>query len=597
MRCAAALIVACATVTAAERDWHTFSNLEDTRVRHIDLDLTVSFDRKVIEGSATLLLERRRPGAPLVLDTRDLTIRGTEVSEDRVHWKRSAYALSKPDPIRGAALKIQLPAKKQAVRIRYATGPASKALHWVNRGKRPFLFSQSWAIHARGWIPLQDTPSTRITYSAVVRTPLGLLALMSAENKSNAAATGEYRFRMPQAIPPHLMAIAVGDLEFRSLGPRTGVYAEPRMIERAAREFAVVEKMLAAAEEICGPYRWDRYDVLVAPGFVLGGMENARLNFLAPNLVTGDGTRLSVLAHELAHSWAGNLVANANWRHIWISEGLTTYLENRIQEKVFGTRRADLEAVIDRRRLDRALPHIPDEREALDCNLEGLWPDEGMDAIPYQKGALFARALEERYGRERFDAFLRRYFAENAFGSMTTPAFLDRVQSELGAWPDLSVWANQSGIPPGAPLRKSTALDEVEKWTGNWLAGSMTGPPPQAWSAQERNSILDLLPDTLAAEKLAELDRTAFFTVSPNRDVLSRWLPLAVANGYEPAVARLDEYLSSDEDGCPSLVYGQMMKRGELRERAQRIYARVKTNFSPACIASVDRMLEMPPPR
>jgi hypothetical protein len=220
-----------------------------------------------------------------------------------------------------------------------------------------------------------------------------------------------------------------------------------------------------------------------------------------------------------------------------------------------------------------------------------------MDAIPYQKGALFARAIEERYGRERFDAFLRRYFAENAFGSMTTPAFLDRVQRELGAWPDLNVWANAPGIPPGAPRRTSTALDEVEKWTAGWLAGSTTGSPPQAWSAQERNSVLDLLPETLPAEKLSELDRTASFTASQNRNVLSRWLPLAVANGYEPAVARLDEYLSNDEDGCPSRVYGQMMKRAELRERAQRTYARARTNYSPACIASVDRVLELNPSR
>jgi leukotriene-A4 hydrolase len=346
------LIIAFGMGIVTAQDFHSYANPAAVRVRHVDLDWNVLFDQKMLKGTAVLTVDRMSLNEPLILDTRDLNIEKVETSADGRSYLPATFTIGANDKILGAPLTIPLPAKATRVRINYSTSPGASGMQWLEPAqtagkKEPFVFTQSQAIHARSWIPLQDTPAVRVTYTARVRTPRQLIAVMSAENLSGAARDGAYSFRMRQPIPSYLIALAVGDLRFQRLGPRTGVYAEPSVIGLAAKELSDTEKMVVATERLYGPYRWGRYDILVLPpSFPYGGMENPRLTFATPTILAGDKSLVSLVAHELAHSWSGNLVTNATWRDFWLNEGFTTYLERRILEAVYGHAREEMEAAL-----------------------------------------------------------------------------------------------------------------------------------------------------------------------------------------------------------------------------------------------------------
>ncbi|MGZ8843003.1 MAG: M1 family aminopeptidase/hydrolase, partial [Pyrinomonadaceae bacterium] len=430
-------MVTIGTGIVTAQDSHSYSNPAAVRVRHVDLDWDVLFDRKILKGTAVLTIERMNQSLPLILDTRELNIEKVETSADGIKYSPGTFTIGSNDKVLGAPLLIPLPPKASRVRIHYSTAPGASGLQWLEpaqtAGKKdPFVFTQSQAIHARSWIPLQDTPQVRVTYTARVRTPRQLLAVMSAENLSGAARDGDYSFRMRQPIPSYLIALAVGDLRFRSLGPRTGVYAEPSVINLAARELSDTEKMVVATERLYGPYRWGRYDILVLPpSFPYGGMENPRLTFATPTILAGDKSLVSLVAHELAHSWSGNLVTNATWRDFWLNEGFTTYLERRILEAVYGREREEMEAALGLRDLNDEIATLDDPDEILHIDLKDRDPDEGSTDIPYEKGALFLRHLEETFGRARFDRFLRGYFNHFAFQSITTEQFVAYLKQNL----------------------------------------------------------------------------------------------------------------------------------------------------------------------
>ncbi|HZN12272.1 MAG TPA: M1 family aminopeptidase/hydrolase, partial [Blastocatellia bacterium] len=378
-----------AEAPSAGRDVHSYSNPEQIRVRHLDLDWEVLFDQKSLRGTADLHLERvaKEGSPPLVLDTRDLQITKAEASADGTSYAPAEFSLGPADPVLGAPLTIRLPAGATRARLTYATSPAASGMQWLDPAqtagrKRPFVFTQSQAIHARSWIPLQDTPGVRVTYAARVRTPPDLLAVMSAENELDAPRDGEYSFKMTQPIPSYLIALAVGDLAFKPLGPRTGVYAEPPVVEKAARELADTERMIEATEKLYGPYRWGRYDLLVLPpSFPYGGMENPRLTFATPTILAGDKSLVSLVAHELAHSWSGNLVTNATWRDFWLNEGFTTYLERRITEAIYGRGREEMEAALGLRTLEEELAEFDARDQILHVDLTGRDPDAGATQV------------------------------------------------------------------------------------------------------------------------------------------------------------------------------------------------------------------------
>ncbi len=421
----------------AAADPHSFSRPAEIAVRHLELDLAVDFAERRLTGSATLTLERRDPAAmTLHLDTRDLEIAAVHLDGASA---AAPFTLAPAVPIFGQELAIPLAPQTRTVRIDYRTRPEAAALQWLSPeqtagGKSPFLFTQSQAILARTWVPCQDSPGVRMTYGATIRVPKELLALMSAANPAARNASGTYRFEMTHPIPSYLLALAVGDLEFRSLGARSGVYAEPSVVGKAAWEFADTEKMIAAAEKLYGPYRWERYDLLVLPpSFPFGGMENPRLTFATPTILAGDRSLVSLVAHELAHSWSGNLVTNATWNDFWLNEGFTNYFESRIMEAIYGRDYSEMQAQLSRARargVRRARPEPEVATPGCALDLAGRDPDDAPGAIVYDKGYFFLRHLEETVGRERWDRFLHDYFAAHAFQSMTTAGFVAELREE-----------------------------------------------------------------------------------------------------------------------------------------------------------------------
>jgi leukotriene-A4 hydrolase len=598
------------TETYPRQDLHSYANPDEIVVKHVSLDLGVDFDNKALEGSVTLAVERKSGGAgPLVLDTRDLNITRVETSSDGSAFAETKFELGEPDKILGAPLRITVPDGATHVRVHYSTAPTASGLQWLEPAqtagkKQPFLYSQSEAIHARSWIPLQDSPGVRVTYDATIHTPKDLVAVMSAEMGAAdpKKRSGEYKFNMPQAIPSYLIALAVGDLAFEPMSPRTGVWAEPSVVVRAAKEFEDTEKMMQAVEKLYGPYRWGRYDLLVLPpSFPFGGMENPRLTFATPTVLAGDKSLVNLVAHELAHSWSGNLVTNATWRDFWLNEGFTVYLETRIQELVFGERRADMEAALEVDELREEMKGLEPRDQVLYIDLAGRDPDAGFTQVPYIKGMLFLRTIEKAVGREKFDSFLRSYFDHFAFQSITTGDFLNYLDEHLlsvepGLADKLRIheWIHEPGLPDNAAFPVSDALQQVEAQAKAWIGGQtgLEKIPTAAWSTQEWLHFLRSLPEQLSMDQMRRLDEAFGFTQSGNSEIVDQWLLTSVRNQYEPAYGRLEQFLTNvGRRKFLKPLYEELAKTPEGKQRALRIYAKARSGYHPIAQATVDELL------
>jgi aminopeptidase N len=583
-------------------DIHSYANPDEVRVRHLSLDLTVVFEQQTIQGVAVLTIDRAgRPATRLVLDSCALQIDETEISPDGAKYRETPFVIGNNDKILGAPVRINLAPDTKFVKIRYSTDPTAAALQWLRpeqtAGKqRPYLYTQSQAIHARSWIPLQDSPGIRVTFDARVHTPAGLKAVMGGAHEDSPAAANEFHFTMDQPIPPYLIALAVGDLAFQSSGPRTGVWAEPSILPKAAAEFADTEKMLEAAERLYGPYRWGRYDVLVLPpSFPFGGMENPRLTFATPTIIAGDKSLVSLVAHEMAHSWSGNLVTNATWSDFWLNEGYTVYIERRIIEELYGVERAEMEASLGYQDLLDELKTHPPADQILHISLAGRDPDDGATTIPYEKGALFLRQLEHAFGRARFDAYLKSYFDQFAFQSITTAQSLDYMRGHLfvpdpqskAAPPGIDVkeWVYQPGLPASAKAPVSELFLKVDTEIADWLKGSRidTG----AWSTQEWLHFLRGLPEKLDAAHMRRLDIAWHFTQTGNDEILDQWLLMAVRNHYEPAYPRLEEFLMT----VGRRKYVKPLYEAMDPKRAAAIYEKARPMYHPITQATIDAVL------
>lgn len=591
------------------RDIHSYANPEQVRVRHLDLDCELLFDRRVIRGTSTLTLDKAASGEhALQLDTRELKILRTETSADGSGFTNVPFKLDAADRYLGSRLSVPISAGTTKVRIEYETSPAASGVQWLDPSqtagkKHPYVFTQSQAIHARSWIPLQDSPAVRITYTARIRTPIELRAVMSAEQDSNTARSGDYKFNMPQAIPPYLIALAAGDIAFKSLGERTGVYTEPSMLEKAARELADTEKMIVATEKLYGPYRWGRYDILVLPpSFPIGGMENPRLTFATPTILAGDKSLVSLIAHELAHSWSGNLVTNATWSDFWLNEGFTTYLERRIVEAVYGRPREEMEAVLGRQGLEKEMAGMEARDQILHVDLAGRDPDEGFTGVPYEKGALFLRQLEETFGRDRFDAFLKGYFDHFAFQSITTADFEAYLKANLqdsapvlAARVPVTEWITKPGLPASAPRPQSDAFAKVETQANAWLKSETPASKLQTrqWTTQEWLHFLNFLPKELSRDQMQQLDQAFGLTKIGNAEIAHVWLLTSIRNKYDPADARLEEYLTSI--GRQKLIrplYEELVKTPEGKQRAIMIFEKARPGYHPIAAAAVEKIVK-----
>jgi aminopeptidase N len=563
----------------------------------------------------------------LILDTRELTV--TEVTEKaqgvlgamsktETTWVGRPFHFERKDPILGQALVIELPPSNKAtefIRIEYETSPTAPGLQWVaareTAGRRqPFVYTQSEPIGTRSWIPLQDTPQVRMTYTATIHTSSDVLAVMSAKNDPDglgrpAKRNGEYAFVMPDAVPSYLIALAVGDLAFKATGPRTGVYADKSVIKAAADEFAGAESMIEAAEKSFGPYRWDRFDILVMPpSFPARGMESPRLSFVSPTVIAGDKSLVSAIAHEIGASWSGNLVTNATWRDLWLNEGFSDYLESRIMSIVYGEGREMMERVLGLKALREELATRNPKDQWLAIDLRDRDPEEAFSSVPYEKGRLFLTYLDVKFGRERFDAFLRGYFDHFSSKSVTSEQFVHYLQENLlDRFPGIvardqgMAWAFGPGIPPDAVLPSSDAFAGVDAARAAWAGGKIAAKKldSRAWVAQQWVYFLDDMPAELTTAQVAELDRTFGFARSANAEVMQRWLLLAIRHQYQPGFVRLEEYLRTvGRSRLIAPLYREMMETPAGATQARRVYALARPHYHPSAAAAIDAIVNPP---
>jgi leukotriene-A4 hydrolase len=585
----------------------SYANAAQVVTTHLDLDLDVDFDRRVIAGTATFDLDHRKDANVIYFDT--WALRVLEVTAD---GKKTRWTLGDSLPLVGRPLSVAITPATRRVAVRYETiaDAAGSGVQWLTAAQTagkayPYVYTQSQSIHARSWVPCQDTPSIRFTYSARVRVPSELMAVMSAHNAREKSEDGVYQFEMKQTLPSYLLALAVGDIEYRSIGPRSGVYAEPGVVEAAVSEFADLEKMIDTAESLLGPYRWEQYDVLVLPpSFPYGGMENPRLTFVTPVLLAGDRSLVSVITHELSHSWSGNLVTNATWNDFWLNEGFTTYFERRLDEALYGKEYTDMQVMLGKRDLDGELADRGrgNKDTALYIELAGRDPDEVMGSTPYEKGYFFLRMLEESFGRETFDAFLRRYFDTHAFQTMTTERFVAFMKQDLFAndearYVSLRVdeWIYQPGLPSNAPVAHSTRFDQVDAQIAAFVKGA---PAKQlvtrGWTTNEWQRFLDNLPQPLPAPRLADLDRT-YHLSNANAVVQRSWFPNVIAARYQPAYPALENFLMTiGRRYLVRPVYQKLAETPDGMEFARRVYAQARPGYHSLTANGIDPLLGWP---
>ncbi len=597
LNAALALMLAVAPIltTPEAVDTTSFARPREARVTNVDLDLEVDFASQRLTGTATLDVAAAPGAKTIVLDSDGLVIGHVFDAKGKpLPFTVGAHVADKGEPV-----TVTLNGATRIV-VAYTSAKDASALQWLpptlTAGKQaPLLFSQGEPSANRSWIPTQDSPGIRQTWSARITAPDGLTAVMSAEAKGGSGPV--FSFREPNPVPPYLIAIAVGNLVHRDLGPRTGVWTEPATLPRAAAELVDIEKLVSAAEALYGPYRWGRYDVLVLPpAFPFGGMENPRLTFLTPTFITGDRSQISLVAHELAHSWSGNLVTNATWSDSWLNEGFTTYFENRIMEAVFGRERAEVEADLYWDELQKRLADAK-----ADPSVTRLHGDPNAGEVDYVKGSDFLFTFEHEIGRPRLDAWLRGYFDRHAFQPQTTAGLLTDIREHvvkgdaaLERRLDLDTWAYAPGLPENAwhiVSQRLVAVDAASTGFAGGAAASTIDVKP--WSTQEWLRFLQRLPRTETKARLDDLDRTFQLSASTNAEIRFAWLMLAVGNRYDAAIPALEAHLTSvGRQKMVAPLYRALLEQGDWgRPLATRIYARAKASYHPFTVAAVERAM------
>lgn len=585
------------------KDPHSYSNYNSNPLEHLQINLLVDFTHQLLRGSVRLHFAHPFTNTPLFLDSRRLKIESIR-SANGAPLNYQLHPAASEKPWMGQKLEIHPVAGEQEIQIAYQTHPEAPALQWLMPeqtagGKHPFLFSQSQAVLARSWVPCQDSPSVRFTYEANIRVPEGMMALMSAENPKAINPDGLYHFRMQQPIPSYLLALAAGDIAYHAYDEQSGVYAEPKTLQATAEEFIDMPKMVHAAETLYGKYRWEQFDVLMLPpAFPFGGMENPRLTFATPTLLAGDRSLVSVIAHELAHSWSGNLVTNAAWNDFWLNEGFTVYFERRIMEAIEGREYAEMQEELGAADLLEELQILgetsPDT--CLKLNLDARDPDDGMTHIAYEKGFFFIRFLEEALGRTAVDSFIKKYFTAHAFQSMDTEQFVQQLKEAFGEHlspilPQINQWIYQAGLPEDWPRPTSSRFKKIREITmdDTFCANTL---PAKNWTSHEWLCFLQAIPPSIGLDQLEDIDQCWHLTQSKNAEIVSLWLELAIQHNYRPAFARLESFLiHTGRRKFQIPLYKALVKTEQGKSLAREIYKKARPGYHYVSRRSLDEMV------
>lgn len=589
----------------AVKDTHSYAKPEAAVVKHLDLDIAVDFDTQVISGKASWTIDNISKGNEIIFDENTLNITKVTLGDDE---QPTSFKLGIDIEFHGKPLQIAIEPNTTKVNIYYNTTKDAVALQWLKPEqtadkKHPFLFSQGESVWSRTWIPCQDSPGIRFTYNAKVTVPKDLMAVMSAVNPQQKNDTGVYTFKQDKAIPSYLMAIAVGDLAFQSIDPRTGVYAEPSVVAKAAYEFAELGNMVNAAEKLFGPYRWGRYDVLVLPpSFPYGGMENPNLTFLTPGVLAGDRSLTSLLAHELGHSWSGNLVTNATWDDVWLNEGFTTYVEHRIGEAIFGEKEAKMQDVLSRKLLADNMADYGANNPStqLKVNVDGKNPDESLSDIPYEKGYAFLQAVENTVGRKKFDAFITEYFNSHAFQSITTEDFLKYFNEHLikgdKALADkikAEDWIYKSDIPGNITKPVSEDFNAIDAIQKSWRQTGVKGLSQKIRSTNEKQHFIDFLPVDITPQEMANIDAEFNFSKGGNFVIKRQWFVQALRHQYQPAYPAIEQFMiATSRTGSLQTLYKEMVKTPQGKSWAKKIFDKAKPGYHLTTVQDLQKTLQ-----
>ena len=586
-------------------DTMTYAQPQEARVTHVAIDLALDFEAKRVGGTADLRVLADPGEDELVLDSNGLQI--SRITDGAGRELSYGIGETVEEGGKGAPLTIQLDGARN-VTIQYMAPADAAALQWLTPeqtagGEYPYLFSQGQAILNRTWIPTQDSPGIRQTWEARITAPKPLDVVMSGVRQGEPEDLGNgrraFRFVMDKPVPPYLIAIAAGDIDFRAIGPRSGVWAEPSVLERAYNEVADTEEMIDAAEDLYGEYRWGRYDMIVLPpAFPYGGMENPVMTFLTPTFIAGDRSNNGLVAHELAHSWSGNLVTNAVWEDSWLNEGVTSYFENRIVEAVYGEQRAEQEAALSFAGIEETLAEVGMDAPGTALHHESTGAEIGS-AITYDKGHFFLRTVESIVGRERFDAWLRQWFDNHAFQPATSQLFYEDMMANLvrnRAEADrlmLREWIFEPGLPSNVARPDPAAFAEVDAAVRAYANSGTIPAAYDEWTSAERMRFLDNIPRQRSAAQLAELDRALELSGTQNNEILFLWLELALDNRYEPAVTQAEAFLG--RVGRAKFVrplFEVLWGEGDWgRGHATRIYAETRPTYHAVTRGAVDRVM------
>lgn len=586
-----------------EKDPHSAAEFDVARVTSLDWDAVINFEQRRINATAIWRFKAENGAKFIYFDAKNLSIE--EISDNNgpiTDWEMVNQKFS----WLGEKLKVPINDKSVFIRVKYSTSKEADALQWLDKSqtadkKGPFLFTQSQAILARTWLPCQDSPGIRFDYKARVKVPQGMLALMSATNPTNIDPTGTYTFEQQNPIPSYLMALAVGYIAFESIDQKSGVYAEESILKKAVAEFSELPRMIKSAEDLYGPYAWKKYDILVLPpSFPFGGMENPMLTFATPTIIAGDKSLTSLVAHELAHSWSGNLVTNSNWNDFWLNEGFTVYFERRIMESIYGAEYAEMLAALGYKDLLSTIQELGDKSDdtRLKLMLDERNPDDGMNDIAYEKGYFLLRTIENEVGRSAMDTFLRRYFNRHAFQQMTTEKFVSYLKKELlsdDTYFKLKIdqWIYSAGLPDNIIIPESERFAIVEKSVAEWHENKhLSSKVVEKWSSHEWLHFLRSMPDSMNLDDMKLLDHQFGFTQSGNSEILFEWFKLGINKKYQQCFPSLELFLNTVGRRKFILPLYKTLMANDYSDFARRVYSASKMNYHAVAIQSIDEIIK-----